>query len=64
MKGTLLSVVLALSANALAQDITFTNRTASFTNLQGAVYSNVTLVRADLDASSGARTPAAGAPVA
>jgi hypothetical protein len=31
---------------ALAQDITFTNQTATFTNLEGRVFKNVTLVRA------------------
>jgi hypothetical protein len=31
---------------ALAQDITFTNKTATFTTLDGRVYTNVTLVRA------------------
>ena len=37
----------ALFAGAsLAQDITFTNRTASFTNLEGRVFTNVTLVKA------------------
>ena len=34
---------------ALAQDITFTNRVATFTNLQGSVYRDVTLVKGDLD---------------
>ena len=34
---------------ALAQDITFTNKTATFTNLEGRVYTNVTLVKANLD---------------
>jgi hypothetical protein len=31
---------------ALAQDITFTNKTATFTNLEGRVYNKVTLVKA------------------
>jgi uncharacterized protein YjbI with pentapeptide repeats len=34
---------------ALAQDTTFTNRVATFTNLQGVVYKGVTLTKADLD---------------
>jgi hypothetical protein len=34
---------------SLAQDITFTNRVATFTNLQGTVYKDVTLTKADLD---------------
>src|ERR1017187_3986335 len=38
-----------ITSCSLAQDITFTNRTASFTNLQGTVYEDVTLVKADLD---------------
>jgi hypothetical protein len=33
----------------LAQDIVFTNKTATFTNLQGRVYTNVTLVKATQD---------------
>jgi hypothetical protein len=37
----------ALSASA--QNITFTNKTATFTNLEGQVYRDVALVRADLD---------------
>jgi hypothetical protein len=40
--------LLALCAQAaLGQDITFTNRTATFTNLEGRVYTNVTLIRAN-----------------
>jgi len=38
-----------IAGAALAQDIRFTNTVATFTNLQSVVYSNVTLVRADLD---------------
>ena len=38
-----------LGGAALAQDITFTNRTATFTNLEGRLFSNVTLVRASQD---------------
>ena len=34
---------------ALAQDITFTNRVATFTNLQGTVYKDVTITKGDLD---------------
>jgi hypothetical protein len=37
------------AAGALAQDITFTNKTMTFTNLEGRVYTNVTLVKANLD---------------
>lgn len=41
---------LALFAGAaLAQDITFTNQVVTFTNLQTVVYSNVTLVKPDVD---------------
>ena len=36
-----------LASAALAQDITFTNRTATFTNLDGRVFTNVTLVKAN-----------------
>ena len=34
---------------ALAQDIVFTNRTATFTNLQGIAFKDATLIKADLD---------------
>lgn len=34
---------------ALADDITFTNKAVSFTNLQGQIYQHVQLVRGDLD---------------
>jgi hypothetical protein len=37
------------AGTALAQDITFPNRTATFTNLQGRVFKDVTLIKADLD---------------
>ncbi len=47
MKATVLFLLLGLSA--VASDITFTNKTLTFTNLQGAIYTNVTLLRADLD---------------
>ncbi len=46
MKLPLLPIV-CLCAAANGQDITFTNRTVTFTNLQHQVYSNVTLVKAD-----------------
>ena len=41
--------VLALLATGslLAQDITFTNKTATFTSLDGRVFTNVTLVKAN-----------------
>jgi hypothetical protein len=43
-------IFLALTASSLAaQDILFTNRVVTFTNISGEVYSNITLVRADLD---------------
>ena len=48
MKVILFSLCLG-SIQAFATDIVFTNKTASFTNLQGRVYSAVELVRADLD---------------
>ncbi|MGO8928196.1 MAG: hypothetical protein ACLQU3_15105 [Limisphaerales bacterium] len=38
--------LLLLGTPLLAQDITFTNKTATFTNLEGRVYTNVTLVKA------------------
>jgi hypothetical protein len=38
-----------LAGAALAQDITFTNKTMTFTNLEGRVYTNVTLVKANRD---------------
>jgi hypothetical protein len=38
-----------LTVPAAAQTITFTNRIATFTNLQGHVYSGVQLVKGDLD---------------
>jgi hypothetical protein len=43
--------VLALLAigSLLAQDITFTNQMATITNLEGRVYTNVTLVKANKD---------------
>jgi hypothetical protein len=34
---------------ALAQDITFTNRMATFSNLEGRLFFNVTLVKANQD---------------
>lgn len=50
MKAALfLVVVTAAFQPALADDITFTNRTATFTTLQGQPYRRVQLVRADLD---------------
>jgi hypothetical protein len=44
-----LLVAMAFAMSCSAQDITFTNRTASFTNLEGHVFSNITLSHADLD---------------
>jgi hypothetical protein len=38
-----------IACSALGQDISLTNRIATFTNLQGTVYKNVQLVRGDLD---------------
>jgi uncharacterized protein YjbI with pentapeptide repeats len=38
-----------INGSLLAQDIIFTNRTATFTNLQGALYKDATLIKADLD---------------
>jgi len=50
MKATLCLIVLATaSLPAPADDITFTNKTATFTNLQGQLYRRVQLVRGDLD---------------
>ena len=50
MKATLfLSFLAAVFLSALADDITFTNKTASFTNLQGQLFKGVQLVRGDLD---------------
>jgi hypothetical protein len=50
MKVELSLMVLAITfLSALADDITFTNKTASFTNLQGQAYQRVQLVRGDLD---------------
>ena len=51
MKSRRLSIglIATITSCSLAQDITFTNCTATFTNLQGNVYAAVTLVRADLD---------------
>jgi hypothetical protein len=42
-------LTLLATGSLLAQDIVFTNRTATFTNLEGRVYTNVTLVKASLD---------------
>jgi hypothetical protein len=49
--GLMALAVLALVwiNSLLAQDILFTNKTATFTNLQGRVYTNVTLVKANRD---------------
>jgi hypothetical protein len=50
MRPVLLLTVLATAFQcALADDITFTNRTATFTDLQGRTYRRVQLVRGDLD---------------
>src|SRR5689334_7400641 len=50
MKGVFVILVLAIASHrSLADDILFTNRIASFTNLQGQVYTRVQLVRGDLD---------------
>jgi hypothetical protein len=50
MKAALSLMVLASAfLSALADDITFTKKTASFTNLQGQAYQRVQLVRGDLD---------------
>src|SRR3974390_380979 len=47
MKAAVFLVLSGLSLSA--QDIDFHHRTASFTNLEGRAYSNVTLVKGDLD---------------
>jgi hypothetical protein len=44
-----LAVLVAGFQYALAEDITFTNRTATFSDLQGRTYRQVQLVRGDLD---------------
>ena len=50
MKVGVLFVLAAMAfAPAPAQDLVFTNRTVTFSNLQGQHYRNVQLVRADLD---------------
>lgn len=50
MKAALFVIVLATAfQSALAGDILFTNRTATFTNLQGLAYNHVQLVRGDQD---------------
>jgi hypothetical protein len=50
MKAAPSLIVLAIAfQSALADDITFTNKTASFTNLQGQAYQRVQLIRGDLD---------------
>jgi hypothetical protein len=48
-KFAALLALLWIHGSVLAQDIIFTNRTATFTNLQGAVFKDATLVKADLD---------------
>jgi hypothetical protein len=45
----LLLLTLLATGSLLAQDIIFTNKTATFTNLEGRVYTNVTLVKANRD---------------
>ena len=47
MRTLLLAMALPLICSA--QEITFTNLTATFTNLEGRVFSNVALSKADLD---------------
>lgn len=52
MRTSKLTALLALvwiNGSMMAQDIIFTNKTATFTNLEGRVYSNVTLVKANPD---------------
>lgn len=49
MKATLLLLLIPAMLSAADQDIIFTNQVASFTNLDGRFYTNVTLVKADLD---------------
>src|SRR5947207_13508744 len=50
MKAALFFTVWAITCqSALAKDISFTNRTATFTNLEGQLYQRVQLVRADDD---------------
>ena len=49
MKGPIFLFCLAVNLSLQTQDITFTNKTATFTNLQGQLYKGVELVKADLD---------------
>ncbi len=50
MKVTLSALALSVFlAATFAADITFTNKTVTFTNLEGNVYAQVDLVRADMD---------------
>src|ERR1035441_10327245 len=46
-KFTALLALAWINGSLLAQDITFTNKTATFTNLDGRVFTNVTLVKAN-----------------
>src|ERR1035441_10521278 len=43
------SILTLATGSLLAQDIVFTNRTATFTNRQGIVFKDATLIKADLD---------------
>ena len=47
--GLTLALWATVCLTALSDDITFTNRTANFTDLEGRIYSRVQLVRGDLD---------------
>jgi hypothetical protein len=49
MRKGILLVIAGVTLPSSAEDITFTNKVASFTNLQGTVFKNVVLVRADKD---------------
>src|SRR5258708_2055599 len=49
MKAAVILAIVTVSLSVLARDITFTNKTASFTNLQGQIYNRVQLIRGDLD---------------
>jgi hypothetical protein len=48
-KCIVLLALAGINGSLLAQDIIFTNRMATFTNLEGRVYTSVTLTKADLD---------------
>src|SRR5215472_10990400 len=49
MRTTILIAVAGAMLSASAEDIIFTNKVATFTNLQGKVFKSVQLVKGDLD---------------